>query len=131
MTSYLCNACNKKYTSYQSLWNHTKKFHNDKELYNNSNNNIDINKNIKYIQKSSVQSLQCIYCKKFYKNSSSKCVHIKSCRLKFPNVQIINNRDNCRYCNTKFNCIMSVNRHEKICNQKQITTINNTKTNII
>ena len=50
--------------------------------------------------------------------------------FELPNVQIINNRDNCRYCNTKFNCIMSVNRHEKICSQKQITTINNTTTNI-
>lgn len=26
---YICNICNKKYSSYQSLWIHNKKYHKD------------------------------------------------------------------------------------------------------
>ena len=48
MKSHVCNICNKKYASYKSLWNHSKKFHSNTDLVNE--NNIDIN-NINNIDK--------------------------------------------------------------------------------
>ena len=42
---YKCNYCNKDYSSYSSLWNHNKKFHNNKICSNNTsvilNNTLD------------------------------------------------------------------------------------------
>ena len=38
---------------------------------------------------------------------------MKSCKIKNPKIQIVNNRDICRYCNEKFNCIRTAYRHEK------------------
>ena len=34
---YNCKICNKKYKSYQSLWNHNKKFHNPNVVVCSSN----------------------------------------------------------------------------------------------
>ena len=45
MKSYLCTICNKNYTSYQSMWNHNKKFHKDGKLININNNANSINNN--------------------------------------------------------------------------------------
>ena len=85
---------------------------------------IELKNKIKIIEKSSIPRLQCIYCKKFYKSIKTKSFHMKSCKLDYPEIIIVNNRDICRYCNKKFNCTITAYRHEKICNQKQITTIN-------
>ena len=122
MENYFCNICNKKYASYQSLWNHTKKFHKSNELLNNKNisPNNEKNTSTKFIQKSSIEKFQCIYCKKFYKNSSSKSFHMKSCKLNYPEIQIINNKNICDICNKKFVFSTSVYKHRKLCQQKQI-----------
>ena len=169
MEGYFCNTCNKKYASYQSLWNHNKKFHRDKELTNsnqlltNSNqiltnrnqiltnnrqiltnssqlltnsNQItlnckkinDVNNNIKYIEKSSISSLQCGYCNKIFKYRSDKSVHIKFCKLDHPEIQIINNKNICDICNKKFVFSSSVHKHRKICLKKQEQLNNNTST---
>ena len=50
---FICKICNKKYASYNSLWNHNKRFHNNNVKINN--NNVKINNNnvkivIKYLQ---------------------------------------------------------------------------------
>jgi hypothetical protein len=63
---YLCEICNKKYKSYQSLWNHNKKFHPKPD------------KKIEYI---------CKYCKKTFDNKYNKYYHQKKCN----NLQ--NNKD--------------------------------------
>ena len=34
---YICNICNKNYSSYQSLWIHNKKYHNNKMRLMTSN----------------------------------------------------------------------------------------------
>ena len=66
MERYFCTICNKKYASYQNIWNHNKKFHRDKEICNsniipNSSNIIPDSSNIipRIIEKSSISSLQC------------------------------------------------------------------------
>ena len=135
MEKYFCTTCNKKYASYKSLWNHNKKFHRANKNNNNNincnNNNINCNNNniSKIIEKSSIPKLQCGYCNDIFRHASNKSIHIISCKLKHPEIQIINNRNICRYCDITFNCIMTTYRHEKICKQKQISIINNNNNN--
>ena len=72
--SYKCDICNKIYSSYKSLWNHNKRFHNNDVQYVQSNVQ-DNNKIIK-----------CEYCNKIFKIRSTKSEHKKkSCKLN-PNI---------------------------------------------
>jgi len=64
---YKCEICNKNYSSYQTLWIHTKKFH-------------------KKIEK----TYGCKYCDKIYKHQTNKTRHEKTCIL---NPNIINLKD--------------------------------------
>ena len=70
---YHCNICNKDYKSYQSLWNHNKKFHiedvkNVKEKFNNVKEKCN-----------SVKSVTCEYCNKVFNNRPAKSIHKKTC----------------------------------------------------
>ena len=72
---YICNICNKDYSSQSSLCNHNKKFHqnnnknvkNVKEIVNNVNENVKI-----------VKSLTCEYCNKIFNNRPAKSIHKKN-----------------------------------------------------
>ena len=55
---YICNICDKIYASYNSLYNHNKKFH-----------TINVE-----------SKLKCKYCNKIYKHSSSKSRHESKCK---------------------------------------------------
>ena len=91
--SYECKICNKNYSSYKSLWNHNKKFHNNKQpkttikqpLYNHKttikplNNELNINNN-----------LICKFCNKIFYHYNNKWRHQKTCNKK----EIINNENN-------------------------------------
>lgn len=57
--SFDCKICNKLYKSYQSLWNHNKKFHNK------------IEKDVGY---------KCKICNKVFNNRFKKCYHQKNCK---------------------------------------------------
>lgn len=76
---YRCNICNKKYSSYQSLWIHNKKYHTDGGLPKTGKNN-----NCKY---------RCEYCDISFTRKNNMNVHInKRCKGKAnPNSSIINN----------------------------------------
>ena len=113
MDKYCCNICSKNYASYQSLWIHNKKFHRDTQNINiinshnnpiNSHNNpinshknpINSHKNPTnshndYINKSNFDNLQCYYCSKFFKHTSTKYAHIKKCKEKYSDIKIIEN----------------------------------------
>jgi hypothetical protein len=58
MKNNICDICNKKYKSYQSLWNHNKKFHEKLE------------KKIEYT---------CNICSKIFDNRHKKFYHQKKC----------------------------------------------------
>ena len=66
--SYSCNICNKKYSSYKSLWNHNKIFH--------IKNNTIISKNIPIIDKK-----LCKYCNKKYSTPQNRWKHEQKCKI--------------------------------------------------
>jgi hypothetical protein len=83
--SFKCNLCNKDYKSYQSLWNHNKKFHtiihNDvketsKEIKLPSNN----------VNKLSNENLTCINCNRKFNNRQAKWAHFKKCNTLKKNI---------------------------------------------
>ena len=79
---YICKICNNKYSSYKSLWNHNKKYHNGFITENNgfkTENNI-LNKT----------KLNCKYCNKLFKCIQNRYEHEKKvCGKKINN----NNKD--------------------------------------
>ena len=66
---YTCSKCNKLYSSYKSLWNHTKKFHDN---LNELNNNLNEVNNKKYL---------CKYCNRQFNFYNNRWKHQKICKL--------------------------------------------------
>ena len=64
---YKCITCNKKYSSYQSLWIHNKKFHGNQNIESNSCVSID-------------NKLNCCYCNKTFSFLTNKYRHQKTCK---------------------------------------------------
>lgn len=62
--AYSCTDCNKKYKSYQSLWNHNNKFHEK------------IERKPEY---------KCKHCSKTFDNRHKKCYHQKNCSITVDN----------------------------------------------
>ena len=90
----------------------------------------ELKNKIKIIEKLSIPSLQCPYCENFYKSSSTKSFHMKSCKLDHPEIIIVNNRNICNICNKKFVFVSSVYKHRKIClKKKERIILNNNTTN--
>jgi hypothetical protein len=77
-----CKTCNKSYSSYSSLWNHTKNIHNKKNLYilNNSDNNLNKSEN-------NLKNINCRFCNKEYHNTKSRWSHEQKCKI------ILNNKE--------------------------------------
>jgi hypothetical protein len=55
---FRCKSCNKEYSSYQSLWNHTKKFHTER----------------------SEKIYMCRFCEKIYDKKNSRWSHEQKCK---------------------------------------------------
>jgi len=94
-----CTICDKKYSSYQSLWNHNKKFH-DK-----------IEKPPEY---------KCTYCNKSFDNRHKKCYHMKKCKSIS---DISNNTVLCNVPIAKDTSITTINNNNTITNSNN--NINN------
>jgi len=74
---YYCEHCNKEYKSYQSLWNHNKKFHNiEKSKKVIESHKPVINSHIVVIT-NTPDHLSCKYCNKTFQNSSNRLRHEK------------------------------------------------------
>ena len=105
--SYCCNDCNKKYSSYKSLWNHNNKFHNYKVENNNQSQPITTNSqpittnsqpitpnsqpitpnsqpitpnNNNEINSDIQNKYKCKYCNKEYSKQQSKWKHEQKCK---------------------------------------------------
>ena len=84
--SFKCNECNKKYSSYKSLWNHNKKFHNVTDNTNNTliiQNNVPNNTSI-ITNNSSLnpKKYNCCSCNKEFNNFQNRWKHQKICKTK-------------------------------------------------
>jgi predicted GIY-YIG superfamily endonuclease len=81
---YKCNICNKKYSSYQSLWIHNKKYHKNINniTYNNTNN----------ISRQTTIQNQCEYCKKILSRYDSLKRHKQKCSQK--HILLLNEHEN-------------------------------------
>lgn len=111
---YICKICNKKYSSYQSLWIHNKKFHTVpvmdntiKEVYNSTNIVIVCNTNELVVQK---KIYVCLFCRRNFNDRSNKAKHQHICEIK---INIIDEN------------IKLKNENEKLKNNKIITINNN------
>ncbi len=70
--SHKCEVCNKYYSSYQSLWIHSKKYHGEGSDQN-LNGNIGVD---------------CSYCKKNFASRQSRWRHEKVCTIKNSEIEI-------------------------------------------
>jgi hypothetical protein len=74
---YKCKVCNKQYKTYQTLWKHNKKFH-DQNTINNNHSTIINQPNIIINQSKN----ECNYCKKIFSHYNNKWRHEKKCKIK-------------------------------------------------
>ena len=90
-----CKKCNKKYSSYQSFWNHNKKYHSDEIVKINDQNHN-----------------KCERCSKILSSIQSKWRHMKKCKViqelepKMKPIVI--------YSNKTFNKLSFENKYKKI-----------------
>ena len=97
--NFNCESCNKKYSSYQSLWIHNKKYHNTKSNKKLASNDI----------------IKCKFCNKIYKHSSSKSRHEVLC----------NNNPSTPSNQTEIDLLKKeVNELKQLINQKDAKNIN-------
>ena len=117
---YICKICNKKYSSYQSLWIHNKKFHNNcVEIKIQKLKNVEnIKKNVEKIENIN-KSLICEFCNKIFNSRSAKSHHKKICILKTNEIEKLKNE-----------LIKQKKENELLKNNKKIINNNSNNTNI-
>ncbi len=82
---FKCNECNKYYKSYQSLWNHKKKFHQQIPTIHQHNDEIIPTNNPQNIHKQKIkktEQTECIYCNKQFSCYNSMNRHMQKCKNK-------------------------------------------------
>ena len=82
ISKYICNTCNKIYSSQSSLCNHNKKFHkeNVKNVVNSSHNVCNNVVNSSHnVCNNVVNCLTCKFCNKSFQNRSNRWRHEKKC----------------------------------------------------
>ena len=84
--SFKCTICKKDYKSYQSLWNHNKKFHDN---INNQTNDYN-NQSNDYTNNETKKLYSCSKCKKEYTHFQNRWRHEKTCN-KVNTETLINN----------------------------------------
>lgn len=81
---YKCEICNKLYSSYQSLWNHTNKFHNIVSSKVNESHGIR-QRNVNVCQSNILcnkSKYECKFCNKFFSSRQGRWSHLKICKEK-------------------------------------------------
>ena len=84
---YHCNICNKKYKSYQSIWNHNRKYHtNINKTSSTSGIQMEyikpINMSTFGIHSEHIKHNICKFCKKELSNRQSRWRHELKCQIK-------------------------------------------------
>ena len=132
---FKCNECRKYYKSYQSLWNHKKKFHsiispNIPILSSNGENNIPIlSSNIPTkIKIKKTDQTQCEYCNKVLSSYKNLHRHIQICKTK---QEIIKENEELKLkTQQQEQRILNIEKKlENITNKMELTTNNNITNN--
>ena len=112
---YKCKICIKYYKSYQSLWNHTNKFHNNKQKINTKNVQVS-----QISQEQRQYKNDIVFTKNvLYPTISNKKVQMDNNENITKNVQTISTKVyNCIHCNKIFLRKFCVDRHEINCKYK-------------
>ncbi len=79
---YSCEYCQKNFSSYKSLWNHNKKFHNDKNEKSQSKVSQNINNGQSKVSHQKMYT--CSYCGNEYKHKQSRWSHEQKCKENKP-----------------------------------------------
>jgi hypothetical protein len=80
--TFKCSECKKYYKSYQSLWNHNKKFHNNiNEIEPKERKEVEEAEETKETEEIN-NSLICKYCNKSFNHFQNKYRHQKICKIK-------------------------------------------------
>jgi len=87
---YKCKICIKHYKTYQTLWKHNKKFHNNNptETKHTISQNTVIDK--PNDQSKKIQLYKCQYCNNNYKHFQSRWKHEQKCKIKNNNIIELN-----------------------------------------
>ena len=95
MDEFKCKICNKLYSSYKSIWNHNKKYHNIVYTQNIPIISSYLDNNIPNISSSKGDNNTCIKCKKQLSSYKNKWRHEQKCNkidenktLKNKNIEI-------------------------------------------
>jgi hypothetical protein len=89
--TYICNVCNKQYSSYKSLWNHNKEFHKSivtkKSLLYTKNKLCDTKIILNEMNNilNNTKKIECKFCHKTFNFRQNKYQHEKTCKLKDQN----------------------------------------------
>jgi len=76
---FRCKRCNKEYSSYQSLWNHNKKFHTERSEKVQNSVNFGPKKSI-FGPLKSEKIYMCRFCEKIYDKKNSRWSHEQKCK---------------------------------------------------
>ncbi len=94
MDDHICSICNKKYSSYKSLWNHNKEFHKinniikqpittNQQLLTTTQQLLTTNQQIITTNNitENIKKYNCKYCNKLYNIQQSKWKHEQKCTI--------------------------------------------------
>jgi len=82
---FKCNVCKKYYKSYQSLWNHTKRFHVESKPDSKSESKSESKPESKpylLLAQTNIKKHKCKYCSNEYVFKQSKWKHENKCKLR-------------------------------------------------
>lgn len=79
--THYCNICNKKYSSYKSLWLHNKKYHNVNQPQTTIKH-PELTTIQSQIQPPKIDQYACSFCNKIFNHYNNKWRHQKKCSIK-------------------------------------------------
>jgi hypothetical protein len=76
---YICNICNKKYKSYQSLWNHKHKYHTNEHPQTTSNLLQTTSNLLQTASNKQIKKINCDICEKIFSRTDNLKRHKLKC----------------------------------------------------